>query len=279
MLPHRDHLSQPHSRLTIPATMDLHRIDQQLRAKGLQSAGKLHWFESLGSTNDYLLYELQDYHAAVCLAAEQTAGRGRRGRPWQSAPGQGIYLSMGWDLRSASPHGLSLVCGLSVLQALRAQGIRTVALKWPNDILLQHKKLAGVLVELNRGRCVIGVGLNVTLPVSLDLTQKPVMPWTGLAEQGYEPNCELLTAALITHLNRDLTRFGEEGFAPYVEPWNACHAFQDAEVEMVTSHRIRGRVKGVNAQGALCLETREGMQVFHAGEVSLIPPEQNWHGH
>ncbi len=253
--------------------MDIRRVDQRLRAAAAESAGKLHWFESVGSTNDYILHEVADYHASVCLAAEQTTGRGRRGRRWESAPGQGIYLSLGWDLQGASPSGLSLACGLSVLDALREQGVRCVTLKWPNDVLLEKRKLAGILVELGRERCVIGIGLNVTLPEFAARDPEAAVPWTGLFEHGYDIDTELLTATVIANLNRDLARFCREGFAPDVDRWNAAHAFHGADVVIVAGEQVQGRVIGVDALGALCLETGQGRRVFHAGEVSLKIPE------
>ncbi len=258
--------------------MDIDRINAHLYQATAASAGKLHWFESLGSTNDYILNALDDCHASVCLAAEQTDGRGRRGRSWTSARGQGIYLSMGWDLEGASPTGLSLVCGLSLLHALLAHGVREAALKWPNDILLAQKKLAGILVELNHGRCAIGIGLNVTIPVLPAIDTGAAAPWTGLVAHGYEPDLELLIATLIVNLNHDLTRFCMEGFSPFIRPWNAHHAFQHAEVTLVGDRLVHGRVIGVSAEGALCLDTEQGKQVFHAGEVSLPLPGSDQHG-
>ena len=253
--------------------MDIRRIDKRLRAAAAESAGRLHWFESVGSTNDHILHEVRDFHASVCLAAEQTTGRGRRGRRWESAPGQGIYLSLGWDLRGVSPEGLSLVCGLSVLDALREQDVSGVTLKWPNDVLLDNRKLAGILVELNRERCVIGIGLNVKLPETAAMDPGAVIPWTGLFEHGYDIDIDLLTATMIANLNRDLARFCREGFAPAVDRWNAVHAFHGADVEVDAGERVHGRVTGVDSRGALCLATGRGRRVFHAGEVSLKIPE------
>ena len=257
--------------------MDIRRVDQRLRAAAAESAGRLHWFETVGSTNDYILHEVADFHASVCLAAEQTTGRGRRGRRWESEPGQGIYLSLGWNLRGASPAGLSLACGLSVLDALREQGVQGVTLKWPNDVLLENRKLAGILVELSRERCVIGIGLNVTLPQYAAMDPEATVPWTGLFEHGYDIDTELLAASVIANLNHDLARFCREGFAPDVERWNAAHAFHGADVVIDAGERVPGRVAGVDSRGALCLDTGRGRRVFHAGEVSLkiLAPGQN----
>ena len=257
--------------------MKIARINEILDAEGAPSAGKLHWFESIGSTNDFILNEVAEFHAVVCLAGEQTAGRGRRGRHWVSSPGQGIYLSMGWDIRGGSPAGLSLVCGLSLLAALTGMGVSGLKLKWPNDVLLGQGKLAGILVEISGGRCVIGIGLNVK--ISDTPATEPgagvggvVLPATGLAENGYHIDAELLTAALILHLNRDLDLFGREGFGPFMNDWNGVHAYQGAMVELTGARSVFGRVVGVDAEGALCLQTDHGHQRFHGGEVSLRPP-------
>lgn len=256
--------------------MNIAHINTLLAVEGVSSAGKLHWFESIGSTNDFLLNPSPsgEFHAVVCMAGEQTQGRGRRGRHWVSSPGQGLYLSIGWSLQGANPGGLSLVCGLSVVNALSRLGVNGLALKWPNDVLLDYGKLGGILVEISGERCVIGIGLNVKLPVeSATDTGAGVpggaLPATGLDEHGFHIDAELLAAKLITQLNHDLDRFCREGFSPFIDCWNAVHAYQGERVELLGASKVIGRVSGIDAQGALCLETDQGRQCFHAGEVSL----------
>ena len=114
------------------------------------------------STNSRLLDNPPsgDGRVHVLAAERQTAGRGRRGRAWQSWPGAGLTFSLLWRFAPAAhvPAGLSLVVGLAVARTLEELGVEGVALKWPNDVLIQGKKLAGILVELSSGR---GRGLAV----------------------------------------------------------------------------------------------------------------------
>lgn len=255
--------------------MKISRIERRLAREKVASAGRVHWFDTIGSTNDFVLHR-EDYHATVCIAGEQTAGRGRRGRHWQSAPGQGIYLSMGWDLGGAPAGGLSLLCGLVVRSVLADAGVQEVGLKWPNDVLLGSHKLAGILVEMSAGRCVIGIGVNVKLPArSASGTAVAAMPATGLVEHGYDIDLESLAANLIVYLNRDLETFMDEGFGPRTAEWDRAHLYHGADVVILGERSVRGRVMGVADDGALSLDTAEGRRVVHGGEVSLRPSAES----
>jgi BirA family biotin operon repressor/biotin-[acetyl-CoA-carboxylase] ligase len=254
--------------------MDIERVASRLLALECSSADRLHWFRQIASTNDFIM-NAADYHATICIAAEQTAGRGRRGRVWDSGQGAGIYLSMGWDLAGTNPAGLSLVCGLSVREALAQSGVTGITLKWPNDVLLHGAKLAGILVELSGARCVIGIGLNVTLQPSRDRPAGEVagvaLPRTSLAAHGYHIDAETLTANLIALLHRDLDTFCRAGFGASVERWNAAHGYHGEMVRIVTGEEVSGRVLGVDSRGGLCLDIGGERCVFHAGEVSMKP--------
>jgi BirA family biotin operon repressor/biotin-[acetyl-CoA-carboxylase] ligase len=132
----------------------------------------LHIFETLGSTNQ-TLWELLDRglsHPAIAIAAQQTAGRGQRGRPWQSAPG-GLYLSLALapNLRATESFHLTLCSAWGIASGLRRYGV-PVTLKWPNDLILEGRKLGGIKIETRSqgtaiARAVIGIGLNWHNPV------------------------------------------------------------------------------------------------------------------
>ena len=211
----------------------------------------------------------------VLVALRQTAGRGRRGRSWFSSAEDSLTFSLLWrfppDITVA---GLSLAVGVALVRALEALGLPGIALKWPNDVLLHGRKLAGVLIELVPGvlpqAAVIGIGINLRrardLPDDLQLTA------AALADAGLPlPATSALLARLLTALSVVLTRFGAEGFASAREQWLERHAFQGRAVRLFSdfSEPLEGLCRGVDSDGALLLETAAGVQRIVTGEISL----------
>lgn len=211
--------------------------------------------------------------AALC----QTAGRGRRGRGWFSAPGDSLTFSLLWRLPPDTPlSGLSLAVGVALARALEDLGIAGVSLKWPNDVLLNERKLAGVLIELVPGAgppaAVIGIGMNLRrprgMPEDLCRTAAALID----ADVPLSASGELL-ARLLTALHAALTSFAGSGFSPFREAWMIRHAFSDRAVHLLSdySEPLEGVCRGVDADGALLLETGDGTQRIISGEVSLRP--------
>ncbi|MFT7244836.1 MAG: BirA family biotin operon repressor/biotin-[acetyl-CoA-carboxylase] ligase [Candidatus Azotimanducaceae bacterium] len=230
----------------------------------------IHW--TLGSTNSYVLNlsSSSEFHGYVCLAEQQTAGRGRRGRHWVSPFGKNIYLSLGWLMPTDQPiEGLSLAVGTCVAKAIGSVSETKVNLKWPNDILLEGGKAAGILVELAGGsdagrRLVIGVGINLAL--SREDAGLIDQPWSVVEKVSRND----LVAALITELATGLSTFSRTGFSSFRESWQALDAHAGLEVSILASDSVQtGISRGVNASGNLILETSEGRKIFNAGEVSL----------
>lgn len=230
----------------------------------------VHW--SLDSTNSYVLNlsKSSEFHGYVCLAEQQTAGRGRRGRHWVSPFGKNIYLTLGWVMPNDQPvEGLSLAVGTCVAGAIRSVSETEVALKWPNDILLQGGKAAGILVELagsaEAGRhLVIGVGINLAL--SSEDAGLIDQPWSVVEKVSRND----LVAALISELSTGLSTFSQTGFSSFRESWQALDAHAGLEVSILANDSVQtGISRGVNAAGNLILETSEGRKIFNAGEVSL----------
>jgi BirA family biotin operon repressor/biotin-[acetyl-CoA-carboxylase] ligase len=165
--------------------------------------------------------------------------------------------------------GLSLVVGVAFTRVLNRLGA-PVRLKWPNDLLLGERKLAGILIELagdalGPSAVVIGVGLNL-LPAG-DVGQ----PAAALREAGVTVSRNVLAAALLTELAAALGQFASEGFAPFQAEWQHWHAWQDEPVVVapMQGEALAGLALGIDAQGALRLLTSEGERSVHAGEVSL----------
>lgn len=214
---------------------------------------------------------------SVIAALSQTAGRGRRGRSWFSAPGDSLTFSLLWRLPPDTPlSGLSLAVGVALARALEDSGIAGVSLKWPNDVLLNERKLAGVLIELVPGArpaaAVIGIGLNLRRPRGMpdDLCRTAAALIDAAAP--LSATGELL-ARLLTALHAALSSFAGSGFSPFREEWQVRHAFNDRTVHLLSdfSEPLEGICRGVDFDGALLLDTRDGRQRIISGEVSLRP--------
>lgn len=235
-------------------------------------------FDSLDSTNAEVLRRLAAGEAAplLVLAERQESGRGRRGRAWVSPYAESLYYSLGLRLEGGvfSLDGLSLSVGLAVLRSLHEFGVTDAGLKWPNDLLVAGRKIAGVLLELSgdpAGACqvVIGIGVNVNmLPgpcVAID------QPWTSLRERcGRLVGRTELALALGQWLRHYLGRHERGGFAALREEWESCHLWQGREVSLLAGpQRIDGVVLGVDHQGALRLDVAGRERQFSGGELSL----------
>ena len=229
---------------------------------------------SIDSTNSYLLANPR--HGAVCLAEHQGAGRGRRGRNWQSPLAQNIYLSLCWhfDARQSSIDGLSLVVGVLVARALAACEVIGVGLKWPNDIYVAGKKLGGILLEAKGElggplQVVIGVGLNVGM--STKAAESIDQPWVSLHQLGYEAvGRNQLVAQLLNQLAIGLPAFAEQGLAGFREDWLALDELAGADVSVLqASGLVAGTATGIDDEGALVLQTEAGLRTFMAGDVSV----------
>lgn len=237
-------------------------------------------FAEIDSTNSYLL-KLAHCSKKICIAEFQSAGRGRRGRSWVSPYAQNIYLSIGWGFEGGISviEGLSLAIGVAVVRALANQGVVGVRLKWPNDLLYEGKKLAGILVEMvgdPSGFCqvVVGVGINVKMMAAVAASAID-QPWIDLNTIASQKGVSLqsrnqLVAGLITELSALLSTYHQEGFAAYQAEWESLSAFTDKFVVLHNGvNTIRGVMRGVTSVGSLRLQTEEGDEIFHGGELSL----------
>ncbi len=234
--------------------------------------------DQTGSTNtDLLARALRGARSGSVLVAEtQTEGRGRRGRNWHSCPGGALTFSILWrfDQGAGFLSGLSLVVGIALARVLRTFGATDVMLKWPNDLLWQHLKIAGILIELagdvmGPTTAVIGIGLNLRLPDSV--RERIDQPVTDLVRIGVEPDRNVLFARVLAELDHVLGQFSEEGFAPFREEWDRLHVYLDKMVRlrMPDKSELEGRVHNIGEDGALLLQTRSGLRKFYGGELSL----------
>lgn len=233
---------------------------------------------TIDSTNAELMRRAQSGASGglVCVAEQQSAGRGRRGRTWVSPFAGNLYLSILWDFDSgaAALEGLSLAVGVAVSRALGEACDVEPALKWPNDIQHAGKKLGGILLEMSGdadGRCqvVVGIGLNVAMPKGA--AREIDQAWTDL--RTLVPDCpprSALLAALLNELLPLLEGFEAGGFAPWRDAWQSLDAYAGQRVVLDTgAAQMAGIARGVDDRGALQLETTTGVQSVYGGEISL----------
>ncbi|NLC23026.1 MAG: biotin--[acetyl-CoA-carboxylase] ligase [Oxalobacter sp.] len=235
--------------------------------------------DETGSTNTDLLKRAFALSSpTMLLARRQTAGRGRGGKTWHSAPDASLTFSLAWPfLRPAAElAGLPLVIGVSLARSLRELGV-LVTLKWPNDVLKDGKKLAGILVERSsepnrqapdKNWVIIGIGINLQLPDELE-TQISQPAAEALWLSNMDKN--LLVATLLNQLVGTFTQFESDGLAAFVTSWNALHAYDRKKVIVFRDGQPKhsGMVAGIDEYGRLILEENGNRTAFSAGEVSL----------
>ena len=214
----------------------------------------------------------------VVLAESQSAGRGRRGRAWLSPPGLNICLSLAtrFDCGAVALAGLSLAVGVMLMRALDDARCHGAGLKWPNDILANQAKLAGVLVEIDgeySGPCrvVIGVGLNLRMPDAL--CRHADQPVTDLARlvAGRLPSRNALAAAMISRLLEGLAQFREHGFAAFADDYRKHDLLRGKPLRIISQQtEWYGQGAGVDARGALRVRTEAGQLVsVDSSDVSV----------
>ncbi|EKY3234043.1 bifunctional biotin--[acetyl-CoA-carboxylase] ligase/biotin operon repressor BirA [Cronobacter malonaticus] len=234
----------------------------------------------IDSTNQYLLDRLSELDSGdACIAEYQQAGRGRRGRKWFSPFGANLYLSMYWRLEQgpAAAIGLSLVIGIVMAEVLHELGADQVRVKWPNDLYLNDRKLAGILVELtgktgDAAQIVIGAGINLAMrQVESDIVNQG---WINLQEAGIKVDRNELAIRLIEKLRASLREFEQEGLTPFLARWEKLDNFIHRQVKLIIGDReIYGISRGIDNQGALLLEQNGVIKPWVGGEISLRSAE------
>lgn len=232
----------------------------------------------IDSTNQYLLDRMDQLPSGhACIAEYQQAGRGRRGRKWFSPFGSNLYLSMYWRLEQgpAAAMGLSLVIGIVMAEVIQSLGVPDVRVKWPNDLYLNDRKLAGILVELtgktgDAAQIVMGAGVNLVM--RSEGASEINQGWINLQEAGVEIDRNELAAKIINSLREALPIFERDGLAPFVERWDALDNFINRPVKLLIGDReVHGIARGIDKQGGLLLEQEGEVKSWVGGEISLRP--------
>ena len=261
---------------------DTELLDLQLISKYLSEelVGRLNEIEILPcveSTNDLMHGRARsiDIDGTVVLAEVQTAGRGRRGRRWETPFGKNIAMSLGvgLDIPASRVAPLSLVVGIATAESLQAVGVPNVGLKWPNDILVDERKVGGILTELATAtrpvEVVVGVGINVGGAASIrDRVEYPIADVCDYV-QGAVRN--QLAGELISRVTLNCERFEESGFAPFRDRWAELDVLFGRHVVITgPKERVQGRGAGIDSEGRFLLKDDSGKtHATIAGDVSL----------
>ncbi|CFQ68073.1 biotin--protein ligase [Yersinia frederiksenii] len=268
-----DVFTVPGKGYSLPAPIQL--LDEKAILRYLP-AGQVAVLPVVDSTNQYLLDRITELKSGdACVAEYQQAGRGRRGRQWVSPFGANLYLSMFWRLEQgpAAAMGLSLVVGIVMAEVLHKLGAKQVRVKWPNDLYLNDKKLAGILVELtgktgDAAQLVIGAGINLTMREST--TNVISQDWINLQEAGVIIDRNKLTAELLSELRLAVVKFENEGLSAFISRWREMDNYLDRPVKLIIGNQeIFGIARGIDQQGALLLEQDGNVKPYIGGEISL----------
>ncbi len=240
------------------------------------SGAPVHTCAVIDSTNQYMMAQLDRWQKGECVLAEmQTAGRGRRGRQWHSPFGSQFIMSMYWRLDDGpgAAMGLSLAIGVAVVRALEAQGYHGLSLKWPNDIYMSRRKLAGILVEMSAavgGLCHLVIGIGVNLNLSDEVIAQLDQPCAHLAEQPIMVDRNRLSAAVIHELRNSLALFERQGLSAFLTEWNRLDMFMQQPVKVLLGEQvIQGIYCGIDTEGNMLLQDKDGVRKFVGGEISL----------
>lgn len=262
---------------SLPAPMQL--LDEETIMAQLKEK-RLAVIPVIDSTNQYLLERMDSLQSGdACVAEYQQAGRGRRGRQWFSPFGSNLYLSLYWRLDQGpmAAMGLSLVIGIVIAEVLQSLGAKNVRVKWPNDLYLNDRKLAGILVELtgktgDAAQLVIGAGINLAMrsPDAGIVNQG----WINLQEAGVNVDRNTLTAHLINNMRESLPIFEREGLTPFIDRWGELDNFINRPVKLLIGDKeIPGIARGIDQQGGLILEQDGVRKSWVGGEISLRPQD------
>ncbi len=268
----------------LPVPVELLDAEQIRSVLSPEHDRRLRSFEllfSVDSTNTRLLGQPTPPagHADVCMSELQHSGRGRRGRRWIASFGDSIALSLAWgfeDAARASP-ALSLATGVAISRALAKAGARGIGLKWPNDVWFDDRKLGGVLIELRvdaggPAHVVVGVGLNTSLSTAMRrAVEASGARVSAVAEASSEKiSRNRVAGLLLEELLSMLGQFERGGFAPFRDAWQALDVLRGRAAQVLFGDAaMSGTARGVDADGALLLESGARLHRFVAGEDSL----------
>ena len=231
-------------------------------------------FEELDSTSNEACRMIMSGFTGsnLIIANTQTSGRGRRGRQWVS-PAGGVYMSLTLPLHGnlIQPQALSLVSAISLKQSLEAWSSIPIKLKWPNDLLVEGKKLAGILLELQTSEAsdhiVFGIGINYSLTnAQKEAIDREVIDLNELTEK--LPAREKIIVSICINLIENTHRFFDLGFDPFKQIWNASDYYLGSNIVIKSGKSEKtGKSLGVNGKADLIIESKGGQELISSGEI------------
>ncbi|BAS68417.1 BirA family transcriptional regulator, biotin operon repressor / biotin-[acetyl-CoA-carboxylase] ligase [endosymbiont of Bathymodiolus septemdierum str. Myojin knoll] len=231
-----------------------------------------HIFDTLPSTNDYLSSLAFSPRTQVCVAMQQTQGKGQYNRRWLSSKNNSILLSIRRVFSAdVTLSGLSLVVGLALIETLKDYGINDLQLKWPNDVYHQDKKLAGILIENSLKNqmqsVVIGLGINVDVDIDCQT------PWTDLRTISKNPINQFdLNKDLINKILQFCQIFADEGFVYFTRQWENVDYLHGKRLQYDDKKQtFLGLCCGVNAEGALLIKTKREIKRVYSSQFLSFP--------
>ncbi len=217
-------------------------------------------FDVIDSTNTHALEHGGD--GVVYVADRQTAGRGRLGRTWHSAPGLGLWFTVALD---GMIDGLSFAAALAVRDAIAPRAALTV--KWPNDLLCNGKKVCGILVEHRAGRTALGIGINVHHRADDFPDELRAKAGSLVSEIGGEWDRAAVLRAVLTELDRTIILIREGGLAQVHRDWAESCRLEGRHIRI---GGIEGRVRRIDERGALIVEHSDSRHVIHSGDIEYL---------
>lgn len=254
------------------------QIQAAIDRSGLKNKVNVHVFEEIDSTNQWIKDNslMVGNEQLLCVAESQSSGRGRSGRSWVSPEQSNVYMSFsylpGVSRNNISP--LSLVIGLALVRVLSRKGVLGLSLKWPNDVLLNGKKLAGILIESQLSNrelvMIIGIGVNVRMPVGIDIDSD--IGWADLSNESSEClDRNEIIADLYTESMTMISKVLASDFSIYKAEWKSYDAFANKAIKVIDRGVVTnsGINAGIDENGCLLISSPAGVKKVYSGDVSL----------
>ena len=252
--------------------LDTEKILSELNDE-LKTKVDLEVFDTISSTNDYLLRNEKNKNKdiKICVAEEQTKGRGRRGKSWISPKFKNIYFSLNSYLKKEDLSGLSIAVALSVSKVLTKINVMSL-IKWPNDLLVGNKKICGILIETAKEgeltKVVIGIGINVNMEYSELIDQE----WTSIKlEKKQSVDRNSIITEMINQLCITLNKFEQEEFDYFINKFTSLDLLKDKKFTLKDKPNETFIGKGIDNKGLLIAQNLKDQRIvkFSSGEVSL----------